>query len=51
MGDKGKRGGNTIAGLRCYSDSYCEKTKEKSVRGLFKLVSFDRKLNRKLNDI
>jgi hypothetical protein len=28
-----------------------KKTKEKSIRGFFKLVSFDRKLTEKLNDI
>jgi hypothetical protein len=43
--DNGRKRGNTIAGSRCCSDSWCKKTEEKSVEGLFKLVSFDRELN------
>jgi hypothetical protein len=49
--DNEERGENTITGSRCYSDPWCEKTEEKSIEGLFKFISFDRKLNRELNDI
>jgi hypothetical protein len=54
-GDKERRGGNTVVESRCCSDSYCDKTGEKNIEKLFKLVSFDgelsEELNRELNNI
>jgi hypothetical protein len=48
--DNGRREGNTLGGLRCYSTPYCKKTKEKNVIELFKLVNggLSRELNGKL---
>jgi hypothetical protein len=47
--DNRRRGENTIAESRCCSDLWCEKTEEKRIGGLFKLVSFNGKLNKELN--
>jgi hypothetical protein len=47
--DNRRREGNTLAGLRCCSNLWCEETEEKSIGELFKLVSFDGKLNEKLS--
>jgi hypothetical protein len=53
LGDNERRGENTLEELRCCSNPYCKKTKEKNIIMLFKLVDrkLNRELSRELNDI